>query len=352
MSGCGSSTRPKGEVTGVFVARISGDCLGGGHAGGNVVRVIVLGGTWFVGRAIVAALLAAGHTPLIVHRGRAEPPDLADVEHLHEERLSWPARREAFAAFEPDAAIDVSAENGAGARAALAALPAGIRLIALSSIDVYRAYEGMLARRQTDAVPLTEVSALRTVRHVDGPHWENLELEELYLAADAMILRLGAVYGEHDYQRRFEPVLRRIGGGRAYLPVGAGNFLFSRVYVGDVAQAVLAALASDQRHGGCFNIVEARTAPMRLFYEQIIAAAGVDLELVRVGDEALPADLRATGAVGQHVLASGQKAHDVLGWRDSDPQAALLRSVQWHLEHPPQDWATDFSADDAALRTA
>ncbi|SCL73211.1 Nucleoside-diphosphate-sugar epimerase [Micromonospora peucetia] len=316
------------------------------------MRVIVLGGTWFVGRAIVAALLAAGHTPLVVHRGRAEPAGLADVEHLHGERQSWPARREAFAAFEADAVIDVSAGNGAGARAALSALPPGVRLIALSSVDVYRAYEGMLSRRQTDAVPLTEVSALRTVRHVEGPHWENLELEEIYLAAGAMILRLGAVYGEHDYQRRFEPVLRRIRGGRAHLPVGAGNFLFSRVYVGDVAQAVLAALASEHRHGDCFNIVEAQTAPMRLFYEQIIAAADADLELVRVSDEVLPVDLRASGAVGQHLLASGQKARDVLGWQDSDPQAAMRRSVQWHLEHPPEDWETDFSADDAVLRTA
>ncbi|MEV4411202.1 NAD-dependent epimerase/dehydratase family protein [Catellatospora sp. NPDC049609] len=314
--------------------------------------MIVLGGTWFVGRAVVAALLAAGHTPLVVHRGRAEPPGLADVEHLHAERRSWPARRDAFAAFEPDAAIDVSAGNGAGARAALEALPPGIRLVALSSVDVYRAYEGMLTRRHTDAVPLTEVSALRTVRHVEGPHWENLELEEVYLAAGAVILRLGAVYGEHDYQRRFEPVLRRIRGGRAQLPVGAGNYLFSRVYVGDVAQAVLAALAAEQRHVGCFNIVEAQTAPMRLFYEQIIAAAGADLELVRVADEVLPADLRASGAVGQHVLAGAQKAREVLGWRDSEPHAALRRSVRWHLDHPPKDWDTDFSPDDAALRQA
>ncbi|MEU7947230.1 NAD-dependent epimerase/dehydratase family protein [Micromonospora taraxaci] len=334
-----------------FVAPISGDCLGGAHAGGDGVRVIVLGGTWFVGRAIVAALRAAGHTPLVVHRGRAEPADLADVEHLHAERQSWPAHRDTLAAFSPGAAIDVSAENGAGARAALDALPSGIRLIALSSVDVYRAYEGMLARQLTDAVPLTEASALRTVRHVEGPHWENLELEERYLAAGAMVLRLGAVYGEHDYQRRFEPVLRRIRGGRTVLPVDAGNFLFSRVYVGDVARAVLAAVTSDHRRHGCFNIVETQTAPMGLFYAQIIAAAGADLELVRVSDEVLPADLRASAAVGQHLLASGQKARDVLGWRDSDPQEALRRSVQWHRANPPKDWDADFSGDDVALRT-
>jgi nucleoside-diphosphate-sugar epimerase len=232
----------------------------------------------------------------------------------------------------------------------LSALPLGIRLVAVSSVDVYRAFEGMRSRRQTDAVPLSEDSPLRTVRYIEGPQWENLEVEELYLGAGATILRLGAVYGEHDYQYRFEPVLRRVRAGRTRVPVGTGSFLFSRVYVGDVAQAVLAVLANDQSLAECFNIVETRTAPMRLFYEQILAAAGADLELVRVRDEILPGDLRAVGAVEQHLLASAQKARDVLGWRDSDETTAMRRSVLWHLQHPPSEQDSDFSADEAALR--
>jgi len=39
------------------------------------MRVIVLGGTWFVGRAITEALTAAGHSVLVAHRGISEPPD-------------------------------------------------------------------------------------------------------------------------------------------------------------------------------------------------------------------------------------------------------------------------------------
>jgi nucleoside-diphosphate-sugar epimerase len=319
------------------------------------MRVIVLGGTWFVGRAITDALVTAGHVPLVVHRGLDEPAGLPDVEHLHAERESWPAHGADFGAFGADAAIDVAAGNGAGARDALAALPPGIRLIAVSSVDVYRAYEGVHSRRQTDAVPLTEDSPLRTARHLDGPDWENLDVEELYLSAGATVLRLGAVYGEYDYQHRFEPVLRRIRAGRVRMPVGTGSFLFSRVYVGDVAQAVLAALAAERSSaerssGECFNIVEAQTAPMRLFYEQVIAAAGADLELVRVGDDTLPADLRAVGAVEQHLLASAQKARDALGWRDSDRETAMRRSVRWHLDNPPPRWNNDFSEDETALR--
>jgi nucleoside-diphosphate-sugar epimerase len=316
------------------------------------VRVIVLGGTWFVGRAISAALMSAGHSVLIVHRGISEPPELARAQHLHADRSTWPAHRAALTAFQANAAVDVSAGNAAGAHAALSALPPGLRLVALSSVDVYRAYEALRDGTQADTVPLTEESPLRTGRHLDGPHWENLEIEEEYLSAGGTILRLGAVYGEHDYQHRFEPVLRRVRAGRRQLPVGAGNFLFSRVYAGDVAQAVLAAFASDQGLGQCLNIVEAQTAPMRLFYQQVISATDGSLEQVRVPDETLPPDLRDTGALSQHLLASPGRALTVLGWRAAAGPEILRQAVTWHLAHPPSELDEDFSADDAALASS
>jgi nucleoside-diphosphate-sugar epimerase len=286
---------------------------------------------------------------LIVHRGISEPPGLPRVQHLHAERRTWPAHGAALSAFEADAAVDVSAGNAAGAQSALSALPRGIRLVALSSVDVYRAFEALRNGTQGDVVPLTEESPLRITRHLDGPQWENLEVEDAYLSAGATILRLGAVYGEHDYQHRFEPVLRRVRAGRRQMPVGAGNFLFSRVYAGDVAQAVLAALAGEQGSGLSLNIVETQTAPMRLFYEQVVSAAGASLELVRVPDETLPSDLRDTGAVGQHLLASPARASTVLGWRGTTTQQILRGAVAWHLAHPPSEPDDDFSEDDAAL---
>ena len=132
------------------------------------MRVIVLGGTRFIGRAITEALTAAGHTVLVAHRGLSEPDGLPASQHLHAERAAWPGHAAAFAAFGGDAAVDVSAGNGDDARAALAALPPGLALVALSSVDVYRAYESLRRGRQTDLVPLTEESPLRAGRHIDG----------------------------------------------------------------------------------------------------------------------------------------------------------------------------------------
>ena len=69
------------------------------------MRVLVLGGTGFVGRHVVARLLAAGDEVLVAHRGPAEPADFPDVPHLHVDRASFAGA----GSFEPDAVVDCCA---------------------------------------------------------------------------------------------------------------------------------------------------------------------------------------------------------------------------------------------------
>jgi len=313
------------------------------------MRIAILGGTRFIGREILKRLAVEGHSVLVVHRGDHEPADLVPVEHAHVDRHDASALAAALKPFDPEALVDVSGMNASAADAALGAVDPSVKLVAISSCDVYRAYDALHSNRTTDAVPLSEWSPLRTRRFVDGPQYENLEMEERYLPRGATVLRLGAVYGEHDYQQRFEFILRRVRAGRRRIPVGSGQFLFSRVYVGDVAAAVSLALAGEHL-GEAFNVVEPTTAPYRLFAEQILAAADAsETELVKVRDDLLPADLELTGTLTQHLLMDPWKAHTVLGWEPTDPAGTLRTSVQWHLDNPPADASDDFAADDEAL---
>lgn len=255
--------------------------------------------------------------------------------------------------------------NGAQADSALSALPAGIRLLAISSCDVYRAYGSLHSDTQTDVVPIEETAAVRENLFVDGPEYENLEVEERYLAKGAVILRLVAIYGPHDYQRRQDFILRRIRAKRTKIPFGTGNFLFSRCYVEDVALAARLAIEA-YPSGEVFNVAERSTFTTRLLAEKIIEAsgAGPSVELVTVPDSKLPRDLRITSAVGQHLLIDSTKIREVLGWTETNQQSALARTIAWDLENPPGDeylagaWAgynidmNDFSADDEALAAA
>jgi nucleoside-diphosphate-sugar epimerase len=319
------------------------------------LRIVVLGGTRFVGRAVVAELAAAGHEVLVVHRGESEPPDLPPVQHAHVDRRDLAALRDALAGFRGDALVDTFALTRADAEAVLAALPRDMRLLVLSSMDVYRAYSALHAGAELDPVPLDESSPLRTERYpyrgqfpgLDD--YEKLDVEEAYLPRGATICRLPMVYGEHDYQRREEFILRRVRAGRQRIPLGTANWLWSRGYVGDTASGIRLALESDAAVGEVLNLCETRTETMGRWAQRILDAAGSAAELVRVPDAALPDDLRLTAAMSQHMLVDAARARTLLGWEPSEPLTTVPHSVRWHLANPPTDPDASFEADDRAL---
>ena len=336
------------------------------------MRVAVIGGTRFIGWAVVEDLAAAGHEVLVVHRGVHEPGPgdgvLAEVAHLHANRRELTGTAGAgLAAFAPEAVVDLCAMTGPDAEAVLAAVPRGRdpHLVVASSQDVYRAFGSILAGRVTDELPIDESSPVREAplprpRGGDGGWdydegaYEKLDVERAYLARGGTVLRLPFTYGERDTQRREEALLARVRAGRGAIPVGPGTLLWSKGWVRDIAAAVRLTVQTPAAAGEILNLCELRTAPMDLWVRRVLAAAGVGerVELVRVPDELVPPDLLLTRAYAQHLLVGSSRARQVLGWSDTDPVEAITRSVAWHLEHPPQDSVFDPAADDRALAAA
>jgi nucleoside-diphosphate-sugar epimerase len=322
------------------------------------MRIVVFGGTRFIGRAIVEELSRAGHQLLVAHRGEVEPKDFPDVEHLHGLRADLGQHAEAIAAFAPEGVVDTFGMTRAGARVALDAAPGDLPRVMLSSVDVYRAYDGLRQNRETDPVPLTEEAAVREVRfpykgQFPGmDEYEKLDVEEEYLAVGGTVLRLPMVYGPRDGQRREEFILRRVRAGRSKIPVGAGTWISSHGYAGDIAVATRLAVENPAARGQIFNVAEQASPTEVQWAREILAAAGSDAELVRVPDEVLPDDLGVTAAIPQHLQVDSCKARTVLGWRESPRAATIKISVDWHLANPPAEADEDFSADDAALEKA
>ena len=321
------------------------------------MRIVVLGGTRFIGRAIVEQLAAAGHELLIVHRGQLEPPDLPAARHLHTDRPGLASHGEEIASFQPEAVIDCRALTRADAEAALEAIRGDMRWIVISSLDVYRAFGAVNDGVETDPVPLDEWSPVRAERYpyrgkVPGmEQYDKLDVEEMYLPRGATVLRLPMVYGEHDYQLREEFILRRVRAGRSRIPFGGGTWLTCRGYVRDVARGVELALLNPAAAGQIFNLCEDRTYSVRMWARMILEAAASRAELVRVADDALPEDLKLTGTMSQHIAASARKARTLLTWTTSDPVETLRTTVRWHLANPPANPDLDFSPDDRALGT-
>lgn len=317
------------------------------------MRVLVLGGTTFIGRRVVERLHERGDQVLVVHRGTHEPSPWVPVDHLRVDRLTLGRHTDDVRRFGPDAVVDTYALTAEHVEAVLPVLPE-VPTVVLSSMDVYQAFTGFNSGRCESPVPLTEDSELRRERYpYRGSRrpgmpdaYDKLDVEERWLPRGAVVLRLPMVYGPHDQQRREEPVLRRIRAGRQHIPVGAGNLLWTRVHVDDAATGVLAALDTRAADGMAVNLGEPTTVPMIAWLEQIIEAGGSALEPVRVPESVLPADLEIMGAPAQHFLASVSRAEKLLAWSPGDPRQRVAESVRWHLDNPP---ANSWSAEDSRV---
>jgi nucleoside-diphosphate-sugar epimerase len=332
------------------------------------MRIAVLGGTRFIGVALIEELIAHGHEPLVIHRGATEADDAPVVPHVHIGRHEVAGVHEALHSFDAQAVVDTCAFDTEDAVDLVRALPGKIPLVAWSSVDVYRAFATLRAGSPpTDAVPLDEDAPVRSgeqlypyrgtppfpgsgVENTDA--YEKLDVERTYLERGACVLRLPMVFGERDPKRREEFVLRRVRAGRKRIPIGAASLLWSKLHVRAVAHATR--LAAERGHSvdGVLNVAERTCDSIEGWMRMILAAAGRDAELVRVADEAVPEDLSLTKLASQHVLVDSSRARRVLGWNEGDAREAVAQSVRWHLAHPPIDASDDFGADDAALAAA
>ena len=55
------------------------------------MRVLILGGTLFIGRRIALELLARGDDVMVVHRGQTEPPNCPAARMCTPRGTPWPA---------------------------------------------------------------------------------------------------------------------------------------------------------------------------------------------------------------------------------------------------------------------
>src|SRR2546423_559420 len=105
------------------------------------MRILVIGGTAFIGPDVVTRLRIMQHTVALFHRGLTEAALPPDVTHIHGERHRLADFAGEFSRFDPEVVLDMIPTTEYEAQAVMSIFM-GIarRVVAISSIDVYRAY--------------------------------------------------------------------------------------------------------------------------------------------------------------------------------------------------------------------
>src|SRR3954469_8308171 len=237
------------------------------------MRILVLGGTVFLGRHVAAEALARGHELTLFTRGLHGAGLFPDAEHVRGDR----ADVSPLAGRPWDAAVDTSGYEP-GPVAASAALDIG-HYVFVSTVNVYPGWP-------------EEVVDEDSRTHQGGEdHYGPLKAAseraaEAVRPARFATVRAGSIVGPHDNVFRLPRWLQRIARGGAVPAPGDPEQHVQLIDARDLA-AFLVDLA-EQRVPGAFNgTAPIGQATLRAVLEAAVAATGSDAQLRWVPDAAL-----------------------------------------------------------------
>jgi nucleoside-diphosphate-sugar epimerase len=336
------------------------------------LRVILVGGTGFLGPHVAAQLLRMGHRVIVYHRGEHEPALPYGIEHVHSPLAARPVTRfpSELTSLACDVVVGMHVMGEADARA-IADSFRGIarRAVLISSADVYRAY-GVVRGTEPgppDPAPLSEDSPLRErlYPYRDGSRSQdpNYVYEKILAEREiarhrdlpATILRLPAVYGPGDEQRRFFPYLRRMQDRRPaiVLEKGMAAWRWTHGYVENIAHAIALVVDQDKAAGRVYNVGEPVTSSTEERVLRLARVTGWEGRIVALPAESCPPHLRLPGNFGQRIELDSSRIREELGYKEPvSEQDAFRRTISWERANPPahlEPALFDYEAEDRAL---
>ena len=206
------------------------------------MKLLILGGTKFLGRHLAEMALARGDEVTLVHRGQTGAGLFPQAQHLIVDRnLGLTAAVNAAPRKGWDACIDTSAYFPRQVRLAAAALDANIgRYVFVSTISVY---SGFAEPGMTEDAP-TAVLSDPSVEVVNGDNYGGLKrlCEEAALAAfgaRCLVGRPGLIVGPFDPTGRFTYWPQRVARGGTVLAPGLPTAPVQFIDVRDLAAWLL-----------------------------------------------------------------------------------------------------------------
>lgn len=247
------------------------------------MKLLVLGGTRFLGRVLVEDALARGHELTLFNRGRTNADLFPEVEKVRGDRTE---SLDLLAGREWDAVVDVATFIPRVARISVDALRGCVGgYVYISSISVY-------ADQSVPPVEGARVAALEDPddESIDSYGALKAVCEQIVQYAhgdDALVIRPGLIVGRHDPTDRFTYWPVRVAEGGRVLAPGTPDDPVQFIDVRDLAAWILDAI--ERGLGGVYNAT-GESMPFGEFLDACRAATGSDAKFTWVSSARLLAE--------------------------------------------------------------
>ena len=323
-------------------------------------KVLVIGGTLFIGRSLVSELLAAGHEVWVLHR-KPEHDLGKRVGSIVADRNDPEGMRRALGTTHFEVVFDnvydwergtTAAQVEAGARACGNHLH---RYVFMSSVAAYG-----------DGLNHHEGDALAPDDHPD-PYVRNKAMSERALfrlhqriAFPVVTIRPPFIFGPRNPFYREAFFWDRMRDNRPIVLPGDGRRLMQFVYIKDLVTACLRAVEEPSANGHAFNIANPRAITQAEAIAAFAEAAGKKPPVIRIPRERIyhlgghPMGPQLYFGFYFDVAPITQivtKAQRVLGFKPTDFLAGLKETYRWYLRHHTKR-ETDYAYEDRLLGLA
>ena len=211
------------------------------------MRLLILGGTQFLGRAVAAHALAAGHDVTCAARGIAgEVPDGARFIRVDRDE---PDGLAPLAGEEFDAVVDVSRHPGQVRRAVAALKARAAHWTFMSTVSVYA--DNRTPGQRADTAPLRPPTSPEIDRSTEETYGAAKVACEQAVGENAFICRAGLIAGPEDPTGRFTYWPARLDRGGEVLAPGTPDDAVQLIDVRDLARWIVH--AAQTRLTGCFD---------------------------------------------------------------------------------------------------
>lgn len=249
------------------------------------MRVLVIGGTRFVGRHLTHAALARGHDVVLFNRGQTNAELFPEAVTVLGDRRA--GGLDQFSGESFDAVFDTAAYHPDDVTATAAIAPGVAHYSLVSTVSVYR---DPLSRHADETSPMWEIQEPLPRSFATPQEYGALKARceakaaEIY-SGRALIVRPGLIIGPHDYTDRLTSWLRRLS-TRGSVLGGEADQPLQLIDVRDVAEWMIQAAEAGVR--GIFNAVGPVKATSFADFISIAASVcGANVRVVWAGDRFL-----------------------------------------------------------------
>lgn len=335
------------------------------------MRILVLGGTGFMGKPLCQMLATQGHDLAVFSRGENKPDLPAGAVHIKGDRFDLSAVAPEIDSFGAETLIDMFAMTAKGDLPVFEFFSERVgRYVMISSCDVYRSMGRILGTEPGPIIeglvgedgPLREelYPYRELMDHTGGGNYDKIPLETACLkdyAFEGTVLRLPMVYGPDDRQHRFRDMVKHMADARPAIlfPEASANWTSTYGYVDNVAAGIALAATHEAAIGEVFNIADVNDLPQKGWAGAIADQMKWRGEVVAVRKEDLPekrAAMAAGGNFRQDLRIDATKIQNLLGFvAPVDFETALQRMIAYEMDHLEEVKAEafDYEADDAFL---